>query len=85
MWHGVPIFSDANLDANTGVSGTAIAGQWDMLKLYRGVEFRIDTSDQSGTRWDQNLVGYRGEQEFGINAGSAVAVGAFQYLTGLVP
>jgi len=49
------------------------------------MEFRIDTSDQSGTRWDQNLVGYRGEQEFGINAGSAVAVGSFQYLTGLVP
>jgi HK97 family phage major capsid protein len=84
-FHGVPIFMDANLDSNTGVTGLAIAGQWDALKLYRGIEFRIDTSDQAGTRWDQNLVGFRGEQEFGLHAGTAVATGAFQYLTGLVP
>lgn len=84
-FYNVPIYTDSNLDANTGQAGIAIAGEWKQLKLYRGTEFRIDTSDQAGTRWDQNLVGFRGEQEFGINAGTAVAVGAFQFLTGLVP
>ena len=84
-FHGVPVFRDANLDANSGQTGLAIAGEWDTLKLYRGTEFRIDTSDQAGTRWDYNLVGFRGEQEFGIHAGTAVSVGAFQYLTGIVP
>jgi hypothetical protein len=84
-FHGVPIFRDANLDANAGATGVAIAGQWDALKLYRGTEFRIDTSDQAGSRWDKNLVGFRGEQEFGIHAGTAVSVGAFQYLTALLP
>ena len=84
-WHGVPVIYDANLDSNTGQTGLAIAGEWDELKIYRGTEFRIDTSDQAGTRWDYNLVGFRGEQEFGVNAATAVTVGAFQYLTALVP
>jgi HK97 family phage major capsid protein len=84
-WHGVPVVMDANLDANSGQTGLAIAGEWDALKIYRGIEFRVDTSDQAGTRWDQNLVGFRGEQEFGLHAGTAVATGAFQYLTSLLP
>jgi hypothetical protein len=84
-WRGVPILYDANFDTNTGTTKRAIVGDWPTLKLYRGAEFRIDTSDQAGTRWDQNLVGFRGEQEIGINASTAVSVGAFQLITGLIP
>jgi HK97 family phage major capsid protein len=76
---GVPIRYDANLATNSAIAPLAIAGDWKQAKLYRGLEFRIDTSDQAGTRWDQNLIGFRGEEEIGFNPMSAVAVGAFQY------
>jgi HK97 family phage major capsid protein len=76
FWN-VPILYDANLDANT-TARTAIAGDWKALKIYRGLEFRVDSSDVAGTRWDQNLVGFRGEEEFAVHAGTAVNTGAFQ-------
>lgn len=76
---GVPVLYDANLTAKT-----AIAGDWRMAKLYRGLEFRIETSDQAGDRWDKNLIGFRGEEEIGFNASTPVSVGAFQYLTNLI-
>jgi HK97 family phage major capsid protein len=80
---GVPIYFDANLGTNAATK-IAIGGEWDALKLYRGIEFRIDSSDVAGTRWDNNLVGFRGEEEIGIHAGSAVSVGAFQLLTAAI-
>lgn len=80
---GVPLFFDANLGTNA-TTKIAIGGEWDALKLYRGIEFRIDSSDVAGDRWDKNLVGFRGEEEIGIHAGSAVSVGAFQLLTAAI-
>lgn len=80
---GVPIFYDANLGTNA-TTKIAIGGEWDMLKLYRGMEFRIDTTDVAGTRWDYNLIGFRGEEEIGFHAGSAVAVGAMQLITAAI-
>lgn len=80
---GVPVYFDANLGANA-TTKIAIGGEWDALKLYRGIEFRIDSSDVAGSRWDDNLVGFRGEEEIGIHAGTAVSVGAFQLLTAAI-
>ena len=80
---GVPIFFDANLGTNA-TTKIAIGGEWDALKLYRGIEFRIDSSDVAGERWDRNEVGFRGEEEIGVHAGSAVSVGAFQLLTAAI-
>ena len=80
---GAPIYYDANLGTNA-TTKIAIGGEWDALKLYRGMEFRIDTSDVAGTRWDYNLIGFRGEEEIGFHAGSAVAVGAMQLVTGAI-
>ena len=82
---GVPVYYDANLNTETGTTKIAIGGEWDQLKLYRGMELRIDTSDQAGTRWDQNLIGFRGEEELGFNASSAVSVGALQLITSTIP
>lgn len=82
---GVPFYYDANLDSNSGTTKIVIGGQWDMLKLYRGMEFRIDTTDIAGDRWDKNLIGFRGEQEIGFHAGTAVAVGAMQLITAAIP
>lgn len=82
---GVPIFYDTNLTANGVTSKVAMAGEWKQFKLYRGMEFRIDSSDQAGTRWDKNLVGFRGEMELGFNAESPVHVGAAQLMTAVIP
>ena len=81
---GVPIYYDFNL-GTAAATKIAIAAEWNAFKLYRGMEFRIDTSDQAGSRWDQNLIGFRGEQEIGFNAESPVHVGAAQLLTAVIP
>jgi HK97 family phage major capsid protein len=83
-WRGVPIYYDANLTANSAAK-IAIVGDWKSLKFYRGQEFRIDSTDVAGDRWDKNLIGFRGEMEIAVNADTAVAVGAFQLVTGLIP
>ena len=80
---GIPCYFDANLGANA-TTKIVIGGEWDALKLYRGIEFRIDSSDVAGERWDRNEVGFRGEEEIGIHAGSATSVGAFQLLTAAI-
>jgi HK97 family phage major capsid protein len=82
---GVPLLWDEGFDTNTGTTKAGILADWSQFRLYRGTEFRIDTSDQAGTRWDQNLVGFRGEEEIGFHAGSGVSVGAAQLVTGLIP
>lgn len=79
FWN-VPVCYDSNLGTNAATK-IAIGGEWSAAKLYRGLEFRIDSSDVAGTRWDQNLVGFRGEEEIGFHAGTAVNVGAFQLIT----
>ena len=81
---GVPVYYDSNLTTNA-TSKILISGEFSACKLFRGMEFRIDTSDQAGTRWDQNLIGFRGEEEIGFHAGTAVNVGALQLTTAVVP
>jgi HK97 family phage major capsid protein len=83
-WRGIPIYHDADLGTNAATK-IGIIGEWKTLKFYRGMEFRVDSTDIAGDRWDKNLIGFRGEEEFGINADTAVAVGAFQLITGLIP
>jgi len=80
---GVPMYYDSNLGTNA-TTKICIGGEWSQAKLYRGMEFRIDSSDVAGTRWDQNLVGFRGEEEIGFHSGTAVNVGAFQLITGAI-
>jgi len=56
------------------------------FKFYRGDGSLGSTaSDVAGTRFDQNLVGFRGEQEIGFNASAGVSVGAAQWLSAVVP
>ena len=81
---GVPIFYDTNL-ATEAASKIAIAAEWKAFKLYRGMEFRIDSSDVAGDRWDKNLIGFRGEEEIGFNAETPVHVGAAQLMTAVIP
>jgi len=74
VW-GIPLVPDVNMPADS-----LVVGEWASLKLYFGQGFRIDSSDQAGTRWDANLTGFRGEEEFGLDARPAVYTGAFQRL-----
>jgi len=80
----VPIYWDTNLGTNA-TTKIAIGAQWDAFKLYRGMEFRVDSSDVAGTRWDVNVIGYRGEEEIGFHAGTAVETGAAYLLTSVIP
>ncbi len=80
---GVPIYYDTNLGVNA-TTKIAIAAEWSAFKLYRGMEFRIDSSDVAGTRWDKNLIGFRGEEEIGFNAETPVHVGAAQLMTAVI-
>lgn len=81
---GVPVLYDTNLGTNA-TTKILIAAEWDAFKLYRGMEFRIDSTDVAGSRWDQNLVGFRGEMEMGFNADTGVHVGAAQLMTAVIP
>ena len=53
---GNPLYYDTNLGTNA-TTKIVIGADFSVFKLYRGMEFRVDTSDQAGTRWDQNLIG----------------------------
>lgn len=77
VW-GVPLVRDPNM-----TSGTAIMGEWSSAQLFTGDTYRIDVSDEAGTRWDRNLVGFRAEEEIAFNADPYVTVGMFQRITGL--
>ena len=81
---GIPLYYDTNLGTNA-TTKIVIGADFSVFKLYRGMEFRIDTSDQAGTRWDQNLIGFRGEQEIGFHAGTGIGVGAAQMYTSVIP
>jgi HK97 family phage major capsid protein len=74
----IPFYADPNMPANTG-----IAGEFKALKMYLGMGYRVDVSDQAGVRWDYDLTGIRAEEEFGLNALPAVIAGRFQRLTNL--
>jgi HK97 family phage major capsid protein len=84
MWD-CPIYFDPNFDTNTGTTKRAIALDGSAFRAYRGLEFRIESSDQAGTRWDQNQIGFRGESELGFQAWAGVFVGAAQLIVALIP
>lgn len=78
---GIPVTYDSQLAG----SDDLIVGEWEALKVYVGEGFRIDSSDVAGERWDRNLVGFRGEEEFGLDARPAVFAGAFQFIADIIP
>jgi hypothetical protein len=51
--------------------------------VYIASEFRIDVSSEAGSRFDQNITGFRAEEEFGFNAEPYVRTGKFVKILGL--
>ena len=76
--YGIPYLVDPLMPANTG-----IVGDFHSAMLYTGQDYRVDVSDQAGTRWDKNETGFRGEEEIAFNGDAYVLTGHFQRLTGL--
>jgi hypothetical protein len=53
------------------------------MDLYFGTAMTIDVSNEAGTRWDQNITGFRAEELFGFNAERYVRTGMVQKVLGL--
>ena len=84
---GIPVYPDAaaDLQGTAAVLDNLIVGDWKKFKVYYGESYRVDSSDQAGTRWDTNLTGFRGEEEMGFDARPAVYAGYFQAITDILP
>jgi HK97 family phage major capsid protein len=77
LW-GLPVYADVNMPTDN-----LVVGEWRGATLYTGQTYRVDVSDQAGTRWDKNETGFRGEEEIGFNADPYVVAGLFQRITDL--
>ena len=77
---GVPVYGDSQIAG----ADDLIVGEWSALKVYYGDSYRVDSSDVAGTRWDANLIGFRGEMEMGLDARPAVYTGAFQFIADIL-
>ena len=77
---GVPVYPDAQILG----SDDLIVGEFSALKVYHGDSYRVDSTDIAGTRWDYNLVGFRGEMEMGLDARPAVYAGAFAFVADIL-
>jgi HK97 family phage major capsid protein len=78
---GVPLRSDPNWPA--AQVGTALIIERSDVEIYVGSEYRIDVSSEAGSRFDQNITGFRAEEEFGFNAEPYVRTGRVQKVTGI--
>ena len=78
---GVPLRSDPNWPA--AKVGTALIIDTSDVEMFTGQEYRIDVSSEAGNRFDQNITGFRAEEEFAFNAEPYVYTGRVQEVTGL--
>lgn len=77
VW-GVPVYRDTNLTV-----GTALIGEWSRCRIYTGQGYTIDVSSEAGSRFDQNVTGFRAEEEFAFNAEPYVRTLKFVKVLGL--
>lgn len=78
---GVPLRSDPNWP--TSEAGTGLLIDKSEVQMFVGQDYRIDVSSEAGTRFDQNITGFRAEEEFGFNAQPYVRTGRVQKVLGL--
>lgn len=84
---GIPVYADAaaDLEGTAAVTDNLVVANWKKFKVYFGESYRVDSSDQAGTRWDTNLTGFRGEEEMGFDARPVVYAGHAQMITDIIP
>ena len=78
---GVPLKSDPNWPA--AYVGTGLLIDKTEVEMFVGQTYRIDVSGEAGNRFDQNVTGFRAEEEFGFNAEPYVRTGRAQKVIGL--
>jgi HK97 family phage major capsid protein len=78
---GVPLKSDPNWPSAS--VGTALIIETSDVEIFTGQEYRIDVSSEAGNRFDQNITGFRAEEEFAFNAEPYVRTGRVQKVLGL--
>ena len=78
---GVPLRSDPNWPS--AKSGTGLLIDKSEVQIFVGQDYRIDVSSEAGSRFDQNITGFRAEEEFGFNAQPYVRTGRVQEIIGL--
>jgi HK97 family phage major capsid protein len=78
---GVTLLSDPNWPA--AKVGTGLLIDASEVSIFTGQGFRIDVSSEAGNRFDQNVTGFRAEEEFGFNAEPYVRTGRVQQIIGI--
>ena len=78
---GVPLRSDPNWPSTE--TGTGLLIDKSEVQMFVGQDYRIDVSSEAGSRFDQNITGFRAEEEFGFNAQPYVRTGRVQKILGL--
>ena len=78
---GVQIVRDPNWPST--YVGTAVLIDRTAPDIFTGTEYRIDVSSEAGNRFDQNITGFRAEEEFAFNALPVIATGRAQKVTGI--
>ncbi len=78
---GVPLRVDPNWPS--AQSGTGLLIDRSDVQMFVGQDYRIDVSGEAGTRWDQNITGFRAEEDFGFNAEPYVRTGKVQKIVGI--
>lgn len=80
LW-GVPVYRDLHWPASA--AGSAIVGDFAPVEAYVDGDLTIDVSSEAGSRFDQNVTGFRAEEMFGFTADPWYLTGHFQRVTGL--
>ena len=78
---GVPLITDPNWPA--AQAGTGLLLDRTAATIFTGQEYRVDVSSEAGTRFDQNITGFRAEEEFAFNAEPLVRTGRAQKIIGI--
>jgi HK97 family phage major capsid protein len=78
---GVPLYSDPNWPA--AKSGTGLLIDRSEVQIFTGRGITVDVSSEAGSRFDQNITGFRAEEEFGFNAEPYVRTGKVQQIIGI--
>jgi hypothetical protein len=83
----MPVYPDPAADAQgtATVTDNLVVADWKAFKVFFGENYRVDSSDQAGNRWDTNVTGFRGEEEMGFDARPAVYAGYAQIVTDIEP
>jgi HK97 family phage major capsid protein len=78
---GVRLISDPNWPS--AKAGTGLLIDSSEVQIFTGQTYRIDVSSEGGNRFDQNVTGFRAEEEFGFNAEPYVRTGRVQEVIGI--